>query len=81
MYDSLAMALCFMPELAGYKNAFVSIETKGEYTDGETVCEFNESIMGQIFKPKPNSEVALDIDVEGFNKIFKKRVIDFLVNL
>ena len=81
LYDSLAMALCFMPELAGYKNAFVSIETKGEYTDGETVCEFNESIMGQIFKPKPNSEVALDIDVEGFNKIFKKRVIDFLVNL
>ena len=81
LYDSLAMALCFMPELAEYKNALVSIETKGEYTDGETVCEFNESIMGQIFKPKPNSEVALDIDVEGFNKIFKERVIDFLVNL
>ena len=81
LYDSLAVALCFMPELAEYKNAFVSIETKGEYTDGETVCEFNESIMGQIFKPKPNSEVALDIDVEAFNKIFKERVIDFLVNL
>jgi len=37
--------------------------------------------MGQIFKPQPNSEVALDIDVEGFNKLFKERVIDFLVSL
>ena len=37
--------------------------------------------MGQIFKPKPNSEVALDINVEGFNEIFKERVIDFLVDL
>ena len=81
LYDSLAMALCFLPELAEYKDAFISVETKGEFTDGETVCEFNESIMGQIFKPKPNSEVALDIDVEGFNKIFKERVIEFLVNL
>ena len=81
LYDSLAMALCFLPELAEYKDAFTSVETKGEFTDGETVCEFNESIMGQIFRPKPNSEVALDIDVEGFNKIFKERVIEFLVNL
>ena len=56
LYDSLAMALCFKPELAEYKDAFVSVETKGEFTDGETVCEFNESIMGQIFKPKPNSD-------------------------
>ena len=37
--------------------------------------------MGQIFKPKPNSEVALDINVEGFNELFKERVIDFLVDL
>ena len=81
LYDSLAMALCFMPELAGYKNAFVSIETKGEYTDGETVCEFNESIMGQVFRPEHNAEVALDIDVEGFNKLFEERVLNYLINL
>lgn len=81
LYDSLAMALSFMPDIAEYKNAYVTVETKGEFTDGETVSEFNESIMGQIFKPKPNSEVALDIDVEAFNAIFKERVLDFLVNL
>ena len=57
------------------------VETKGEYTDGQTVSEFNESIMGQIFKPKPNSEVALDIDVDAFNTIFQERVLDFLINL
>ena len=37
--------------------------------------------MGQVFKPKPNARVAMDIDVEGFNKIFKERVIDFLLEL
>ena len=81
LYDSLAMALCFMPELADYKNAFVSVETQGEFTDGETVCEFNNSIMGQIFKPQPNAEVALEVDVDGFNRIFEERVTDFLSNL
>ena len=81
LYDSLAMALCFFPDLAEYKNAFVSVETQGEFTDGETVCEFNNSIMGQIFKPEPNAEVALEIDVEGFNKIFEERVTGFLSNL
>ena len=81
LYDSLAMALSFMPEIATFKDAFVTVETKGEYTDGQTVSEFNESIMGQIFKPKPNSEVALDIDVDAFNAIFQERVLDFLINL
>ena len=37
--------------------------------------------MGQVFKPKPNAEVALDIDVEGFNKLFEERVLNYLVNL
>ena len=81
LYDSLAMALSFMPELADFKDAFVSVETAGEFTDGETVSEFNESIMGQIFKPKPNSEIALDIDVEAFNSVFQERVLDFLIKL
>ena len=81
LYDSLAVALSFSPELAKFKKAYVTVETKGEYTDGETVCEFNESIMGQVFKPKPNAEVALDIDVEGFNKLFEERVLNYLVNL
>ena len=81
LYDSLAMALCFAPELAEFKEAYVTVETKGEYTDGETVCEFNESIMGQVFKPKHNAEVALDINVEGFNKLFEERVLNYLINL
>ena len=76
LYDSLAVALSFSPELAKFKKAYVTVETKGEYTDGETVCEFNESIMGQVFKPKPNAEVALNIDVEGAEmKVLKK--LDF----
>ena len=81
LYDSLAMALSFKPDLAEFKDAFVTVETKGEYTDGETVCEFNESIMGQVFKPKPNAKVALDIDVEGFNRLFEERVLNYLINL
>ena len=37
--------------------------------------------MGQIFKPQPNTEIALDIDVDGFNKLFEERVLNFLLNL
>ena len=81
LYDSLAMALCFNSELAHFVEADVKIETKGEFTVGETVCEFNESIMGQILKSEPNASVALDINTEGFNELFYERVIKFLKRL
>jgi inosine-uridine nucleoside N-ribohydrolase len=81
LYDSLAMASLIDDDILSYKQAFVRTETSGSLTSGETVCEFNESILGQIMKPKPNTEVALELDVEGFNKIFQHRVVDYLKKL
>ena len=37
--------------------------------------------MGQVFRPEHNAEVALDIDVDGFNKLFEERVLNYLINL
>ena len=81
LYDSLAMAICFAPELVESEPSYVAVETAGDHSTGETVCEFNQSIMGRITKPKPNAEVALKLDVQAFNKIFYERVINFLKSL
>ncbi|MEC7910136.1 MAG: nucleoside hydrolase [Pseudomonadota bacterium] len=81
LYDSLAMAICFMPELVECQSAYVGVETAGNYSTGETVCEFNESIMGKLKKQEPNAQVALNLDVKVFNKIFYERVISFLKTL
>lgn len=78
LYDSLAMAAAFIPGIVDYQPAYVVVETEGRYTAGETVCEFNESIMGRILKTEPNTQVALGVDVEGFNRLFNERVIEFL---
>jgi len=81
LYDSLAMAVCFIPELVECQQAYVAVETSGDHSTGETICEFNQSIMGRITKPKPNAQVALKLDVQTFNGIFYERVINFLKTL
>jgi len=81
LYDSLAMASLISDDILTYKKAYVRTETSGLHTSGETVCEFNESILGQIMKPKPNTKVALELNVQGFNKIFQERVTSYLKSL
>ena len=81
LYDSLAMASVFKPEMLTFEDAHVSVETQGRYTSGETVCEFNESIFGKVLNLKPNTKVALELDVDKFNQLFNERVIDYLKSL
>ena len=64
-----------------FEDAHVSVETQGRYTSGETVCEFNESIFGKVLNLKPNTKVALKLDVDKFNQLFNERVIDYLKSL
>ena len=73
--------VCFIPELVECQQAYVAVETSGDHSTGETICEFNQSIMGRITKPKPNAQVALKLDVQTFNGIFYERVINFLKTL
>ena len=81
LYDSLAMASVISSDILTYQSAYVRTETKGKYTSGETVCEFNQSILGKISNKKPNAKIALGIDVKKFNKLFKERVSGYLKSL
>lgn len=81
LYDSLAMAAAFAPDIIGCRPAYVAVETQGRYTTGETVCEFNESVIGRLRNKSANAEVALTVDIDAFNALFEERVIAFLRNL
>ena len=81
MYDSLAMASVFKPDMLTFEDAHVRVETQGRYTSGETVCEFNESIFGKVLNLKPNTKVALELDVDKFNQLFNERVLGYLKSL
>lgn len=61
MHDLCAIAWLVKPELFQVQPCFVAVETQGEYTSGTTVVD----IEGR-FERQPNAQVALGLDVEGF---------------
>lgn len=63
MHDLCAIAWLVRPDLFTVKPCFVAIETQGEYTAGTTVVD----IEGRLGK-SPNVQVALEIDVAGFQQ-------------
>ena len=61
MHDLTAIAFLVKPELFRTQSCFVAVETQGEYTSGTTVVDIEQ------YSEKPaNAEVALEIDVTGF---------------
>ena len=63
MHDLTAIAFLVRPALFRTQACFVAVETQGEYTSGTTVVDI-EQHSGK----SANAEVALDIDVAGFQK-------------
>lgn len=63
MHDLCAIAWLVRPDLFTVKPCFVAVETLGEYTAGTTVVD----IEGRMNRPA-NVQVALDIDVSGFQQ-------------
>lgn len=63
MHDLCAIAWLVRPDLFTVKPCFVAVETQGEYTAGTTVVD----IEGRMNRPA-NAQVALDIDVAGFQQ-------------
>ena len=61
VHDACAVARVARPELVQVEQAFVVVETKGEWTDGMTVTDF----YGRLGRP-PNAQVATVLDREGF---------------
>ncbi len=85
MYDPLAVAIAMDPTLGTLKEMHVDVETKGEFTRGETVAnrmgsDENNVLHGDhyeiegVIKLKPNARVCLDSDRDRFLQLFVSRV-------
>ena len=85
MYDPLAVATVIDASLVTLKEMHVDVETKGEYTRGETVANrmgYNEKnvLHGDHYEidgleeVKPNSRVCLASDADRFLRLFVNRI-------
>lgn len=64
VHDALAVSYLIDPSILSLKDCHVDIETKGEFTYGQTVAD----LYGVTKKPK-NAQVALDLNLEKFKKL------------
>jgi len=85
MYDPLAVGIALDPSLGTLKEMHVDVETKGEFTRGETVANRmgsneNNVLHGDhyeiegVIPLKPNARVCLASDAERFLQLFISRV-------
>lgn len=85
MYDPLAVATVINPALVTLKDMHVDVETKGEFTRGETVANrmgYDEKnvLHGDHYEIDgltpltPNARVCLASNPEGFLKLFVSRL-------
>jgi inosine-uridine nucleoside N-ribohydrolase len=85
MYDPLAVATVIDPTIVTLKNMHVDVETKGEFTRGETVAnrmgsDENNVLHGDhyeiegVVELKSNSRVCLASDADRFLKLFVSRI-------
>ncbi|MGB2606966.1 MAG: nucleoside hydrolase [Candidatus Sulfotelmatobacter sp.] len=85
MYDPLAVGIALDPTLGTLKEMHVDVETKGEFTRGETVANRMGSdeknvlhgdhyeIEG-VIELKPNAKVCLASDADRFLQLFISRI-------
>jgi purine nucleosidase len=85
MYDPLAVAIAMDPTMGTLKDMHVDIETRGEFTRGETVAnrigyEEKNVLHGDHYEIealiplKPNARVCLAADRDRFLQLFLSRV-------
>jgi len=85
MYDPLAVATVIDPTLVTLKDMHVDVETKGEFTRGETVANRmgsneNNVLHGDhyeidgVIELKPNARVCLASDADRFLTLFITRI-------
>lgn len=67
MHDPLAVSLAINPDLVSTVHRFVGVETRSQYCDGMTVCDFDGR-----WNKDANVHVAIDIDPKVF--------IDFMID-
>jgi purine nucleosidase len=85
MYDPLAVGIALDPTLGTLKEMHVDVETKGEFTRGETVANRMGSIENNVLhgdhyeiegviELKPNARVCLASDADRFLNLFISRI-------
>jgi inosine-uridine nucleoside N-ribohydrolase len=85
MYDPLAVGIALDPTLGTLKEMHVDVETKGEFTRGETVAnrmgsDENNVLHGDhyeiegVIELKPNAKVCLASDADRFLQLFISRI-------
>jgi len=85
MYDPLAVATAIDPSLVTLKDMHVDVETKGEFTRGETVANRmgsneNNVLHGDhyeiegVIELKPNARVCLASNADRFLQLFISRI-------
>ena len=85
MYDPLAVGIALDPTLGTLKEMHVDVETKGEFTRGETVANRmgsneNNVLHGDhyeiegVIDLKPNARVCLASDADRFLQLFISRI-------
>jgi purine nucleosidase len=67
--DPCAIALAFLPELAGYQSVFVEVEIAGDVSMGKTMADVND-----VWKRAPNVRLVRHFDVERFLALFLGRM-------
>ncbi len=68
MHDPLAVAVAIDRSLVKTRRLYVTVETRGEFTTGETVGDLRSSKEG-VVNP-PNMDVCVDVDSERFMRLF-----------
>jgi purine nucleosidase len=61
VHDPCAVARVARPELITVRDAFVAVETRGQWTSGMTVTDFDRRLGHEA-----NAEVATHLDADGF---------------
>jgi len=85
MYDPLAVGIAMDPTFGTLKEMHVDVETKGEFTRGETVANRmgsseNNVLHGDhyeiegVVELKPNAKVCLASDADRFLQLFVSRI-------
>ena len=78
LYDTLAMASAIEPDLLGYRDALVEVETSVGPAQGMTVTHLNDAIRLMLTGREPNARVAVEVDVSRFAQRFDERVTSLL---
>ena len=78
LYDSLAMAVAIDPSLVTLVDSFVEMEIGSGPAQGMSVSyhvPYQRAIFGH---PETNAKVALQVDAERFDELFRRRVLDWI---